>query len=60
MSMLFMNALGLGWLQGSGPLPLLVSRHGSPNHRAAAQPIRAVTSPLEHLRLQMEGEDPGG
>jgi hypothetical protein len=48
MSMLFMNALGLGWLQGS------------PNHRAAAQPIRAVTSPLEHLRLQMEGEDPGG
>jgi integrase/recombinase XerD len=28
--------------------------------RVATKTIRAVTSPLEHLRLLMEGEDPGG
>ena len=28
--------------------------------RVATKTIRAVTSPLEHLRLLMEGDDPGG
>jgi hypothetical protein len=28
--------------------------------RVATKTIRAVTSPLEHLKLLMEGEDPGG
>jgi site-specific recombinase XerD len=28
--------------------------------RVATKTIRAVTSPLEHLRLLMEGGDPGG
>ena len=28
--------------------------------RVATKTIRVVTSPLEHLRLLMEGEDPGG
>src|SRR6202035_2835869 len=28
--------------------------------RVATKTIRSVTSPLEHLRLLMEGEDPGG
>jgi site-specific recombinase XerD len=28
--------------------------------RVATKTIRAVTSPLEHLRLLMQGEDPGG
>ena len=28
--------------------------------RVATKTIRAVTSPLEHLRLLMEGNDPGG
>jgi site-specific recombinase XerD len=28
--------------------------------RVATKTIRAVTSPLDHLRLLMEGEDPGG
>ena len=28
--------------------------------RVATKTIRAVTSPREHLRLLMEGEDPGG
>ena len=28
--------------------------------RVATKTIRAVTSPLEHLRLLMEGEDPDG
>jgi integrase len=28
--------------------------------RVATKTIRAVTSPLEHLRLLMVGEDPGG
>ena len=28
--------------------------------RVATKTIRAVTSPLEHLKLLMQGEDPGG